>query len=84
MARLVSRHVVGDKGSIAILVEQDHLGPFLRCRLVEQFPLFKGGQGGFEASHRCVTVWPGFDRQRENLPQPLFFKEGSSADLARC
>jgi hypothetical protein len=41
--------------------------------------LNKRGLGGFEAGPGAHYA---LDRQRENLPPPLFVKEGSLADLA--
>ncbi len=45
---------------------------------LSQSPFRKGGQGDLQRVQVCDT----HDSQRENLPPPLFDKEGSSADLA--
>ena len=47
--------------------------------IVGLIPLLQRGQGGFEAGPGAHDT---LDRQRENLPPPLFVNEGSSADLA--
>ncbi len=45
---------------------------------LSQSPFRKGGQGDLKRVQVCDIL----DRQRENLPPPLFEKEGSSANLA--